>query len=199
MLRQLDALRGLLKARRPEQVAQRCGGEYDDGEVRFRYWGAWVAVSWPELTAQYEDREQPCSTFDTAMLFYYLSTADGAPMADRWVAFRELEDGAFYHQAFQGYSGDLLARAFGGKSDSFDQAAQALEGSALPAFAPHAFAFQALPRIRLAAVLWPGDDEFPSRASILFDAAARHYMTIDGLALLGAGLARRLLRAVDSS
>jgi hypothetical protein len=49
-----------------------------------------------------------------------------------------------------------------------------------------------LPRIQLAAILWPGDEEFPARASVLFDGAASHYMTIDGLALLGAGLARRL-------
>jgi hypothetical protein len=199
MLRQLDALREGLQAQRPEQVALRCGAEYDDDQIRFKYWGAWVAISWPELTARRERRDQSCSTFDTAMLFYYLSTADGAPMADRWVAFRELEDGAFYHQAFQGYSGDLLAGAFGEQPASFDQAADALGGDALPAFAPHAYAFQGLPRIRLAAVLWPGDEEFPSRASILFDAAARHYMTIDGLALLGAGLARRLLRAANSS
>jgi hypothetical protein len=195
MLRQLDTLRDLLQARQPEHVAHRCGGEYKKGVVRFKYWGQSVTVSWPDLLAHHEDQDQPCSTFDTAMLFYYLSTADGTPMADRWVAFRELEDGAFYHQAFQGYSGDLLAKTFGEDPDAFDRAAETLEGTTLPAFASHTFAFKALPRVRLAAVLWPGDEEFPSRASILFDGASRHYMTIDGLALLGAGLARRLLRA----
>lgn len=199
MLRQLDTLRELLQARQPQQVAHRCGGNHRDGAVSFRYWDERVSVDWPELTAYNLDRSQPCSTFDKAMLFYYLSTADGASMADRWVSFRELEDGTFYHQAFQGYSGDLLAEAVGKQPDSFDQAATAMRGAALPGFAPHAFAFHALPRIRLAAVLWPGDEEFPSRASILFDAASRHYMTIDGLALLGAGLARRLVRAAQPS
>ena len=47
--------------------------------------------------------------------------------------------------------------------------------------------------IRLAGVLWPGDDEFPARASVLFDAADSEYMTTDGLALLGRGLAGRLI------
>jgi len=51
-----------------------------------------------------------------------------------------------------------------------------------------------LPRIRLASILYPGDDEFPARASVLFDAAASHYMTTDGLALLGAGLVGRLIK-----
>jgi hypothetical protein len=49
--------------------------------------------------------------------------------------------------------------------------------------------------VRIAVALWPGDEDFRSRASVLFDAAASHYMTTDGLALLGAGLARRLSRA----
>ncbi len=58
-----------------------------------------------------------------------------------------------------------------------------------------AFAFQPLPRIRLAAILYPGDEEFAARASVLFDAAASHYMTTDGLALLGSGLVGRLIKA----
>lgn len=195
MLRQLDTLRELLQARQPEQVAHRCGGSYEEGAVSFKYWDAEVSVSWPDLEARNLDLDQPCSIFDTAMLFYYLSSADGAPIADRWVSFRELQDGAFYHRAFQGYSGDVLVKAFGDEPSSFDRAAASLQSTTLKGFAPHAYAFRALPRLRLAAVLWPGDEDFPSRAMILFDAASRHYMTIDGLALLGAGLARRLARA----
>ena len=66
---------------------------------------------------------------------------------------------------------------------------------ALPALAPYAFSFSPLPMIRLACALWPGDEDFPSKASILFDASASHYMPTDGLALLGSGLARRLIKA----
>jgi hypothetical protein len=60
---------------------------------------------------------------------------------------------------------------------------------------PAAYAFTPLPRIRQALALWPGDDDFPSRATVLFDAHSHHYMTTDGLALLGSGLARRVIRA----
>ena len=64
--------------------------------------------------------------------------------------------------------------------------------SALPGVA---YAFQPLPRIRLASILYLGDEEFPARAMVLFDAAASHYMTTDGLALLGAGLVGRLVQS----
>ena len=128
------------------------------------------------------------------MLIFYLQTADGAPMADRWISFRELPNGGFYHQAFQGYSGNRVAGAFGESPDLFDAAAKSLGGWRLTGLAEHAFAFQPLPRVRLAVVLWPGDEDFPTKVSVLFDASASHYMTTDGLALLGSGLTGRLIK-----
>jgi len=191
MLRRLDELREVVLTQEPVQLAARCGASFDSGRLSLTYWGAHVHITWPALTAE-SDQGHALSTFDHAMLLYYLAQADGAPMADRWIAFRELPDGAFYHQAFTGYSGNQLAQTFGDRPDDFAAAALALNGLRLPALAEHAFAFQALPHIRLAAALYPGDEDFPAKAAVLFDAAASHYMVTDGLALLGAGLARRL-------
>lgn len=195
MLRQIDRLRKSIQASTPEVIADRCGATYDGSNVGLIFWGDRVTLSWPDLEACHLTNGSPCSTFDSAMLLYYLLTADGAPMSDRWISFRELPDGAFYHQAFQGYSGNVIAHTFSDDMEAFEQAARELKGTALPALAPSAFAFQPLPRVRIACVLWPGDDEFPTRASVLFDAAASHYMPTDGLALLGAGLARRLIKS----
>jgi len=199
MSRQMETLRASIQEHEPAAVADRCGGSFEGDRLCLTFWGKPVGLSWPDLQAHQAPEVTPCSTFDTAMLLYYIHTADGTPMADRWISFRELPDGAFYHQAFQGYSGDLLARAFGDESKAFNGASRALDGWSLPALAPYAYAFQPLPRIRLAAVLWPGDEEFPPRASVLFDASASHYMPTDGLALLGAGLAQRLIRTASST
>ena len=195
MLRRLDELRAELHTRQPQVVADRCGANYREGGIQLKYWGQSVAIPWDSLAPIFVDEEKPCSTFDSAMLIYYLHTAKGTDLADRWIAFRELPGGAFYHQAFQGYSGDKVARRFGERLEDFELAAQKLDGWRLTALAPFAFAFQPLPRLRLASALWPGDEDFPSRASILFDAAADQYLTTDGLALIGAGLAGRLLHA----
>ena len=88
-----------------------------------------------------------------------------------------------------------MAGVYGLDPDLFHEAARALNGWRLPALAEFAYAFQPLPRVRLAAVLWPGDEDFPAKGSILFDGASSHYMTTDGLALLGSGLAGRLIKA----
>lgn len=194
MLRQLEELRLAVRRQVPEALAARCGAVYQAHEIRLAYWDRQACLDWPALEAHWMPEGNPASTYDTAVLLYYLRQADGSPMADRWIGYRDLPGGTFYNQAFQGYSGDRLAGVFGQSPEAFDAAARALAGLHLPALAEHAYAFQPLPRIRLAAVLWPGDEEFPARASVLFDAAAAHYMTTDGLALLGSGLVGRLIK-----
>jgi hypothetical protein len=192
MLRQLEVLRADVCLNAPAPLAARCGGSFAESQILLKYWGEQVQIAWPSLEAIYLPGGKPCPIFDVGVLLYYLHTADGSPLADRWISFRELPGGGFYHLAFQGYSGDQMARAFNEHPAAFHNAARALDGWHLSGIAEYAYAFQPLPRIRLAAIFWPGDDEFPARGQVLFDAAAPHYMTTDGLALLGAGLARRL-------
>jgi len=190
MLRQIESLRGKAQARNPHILADSCGGSYQNECLELQYWGRIVSLAWPALSARYEPEGPAFSVFDTAMLLYYLVTADGATLADRWIGFRELPDGAFYANAFQGYSGNRLAHTFGERPQAYTAAAQALDGMYLPGLPGLAYAFQPLPRIHLATILYPGDDEFPARGSVLFDAAASHYM----LALLGSGIVSRLAK-----
>ncbi len=194
MLRQVEALRASVRSQPPERLRDRAGATFSGAALHLAYWGEAVAVAWPSLEPRLEATSAPCTVFDTAMLLYYLKTSDGSSLADRWIGFRELPDGAFYSLAYQRYSGDRIARAFGNDAETFHAAARALGGIRLTAMG-HAYAFAPLPRLRLAAVLWPGDDEFLAQGAVLFDASASHYMTIDGLALLGGGLAGRLEKA----
>lgn len=194
MLRQLDELRATVSTLQPEALAARSGGLFQYDQLILTYWGRQVSIQWPDLQARYLQGEA-CPVFDMTLLLFYLRSADGAPLAERWISFRELPGGAFYHLAYKGYSGDQVARFFADRPAAFHEAARKLDGVHLPGLAEFAYAFLPLPRLRLAAILWPGDEEFPTRGQVLFDAAASHYMTIDGLAILGAGLARRLERA----
>jgi hypothetical protein len=195
MLKKLDALRAEILATQPGRLAVNIGGILIDRHIQLTYWGAPVSISLPELKARKLVDGSECSVYDTGMLLYYLRQADGTPMAERWIGYRELPGGNFYSQAFQGYSGDRLARTFGERPEAYAVAARKMDGVSLDGLPGVAFAFLPLPRIRLAAILYPGDEEFPARASVLFDAAASHYMTTDGLALLGAGLVGRLIQA----
>ncbi|MBN2146070.1 MAG: DUF3786 domain-containing protein [Anaerolineales bacterium] len=199
MLRQVESLRVEVQALSPQILAARCGGLLTKSEISLIYWGKSLVVSWPDLQVCEQTSSKPASLFDAAMLLYYLHSADGSPLTGRWIGYRELPDGAFYSQAFQGYTGNRIASSLGERPEAFCTAAKALGGERLPALPGEAYVFLPLPRIPLAAILYPGDEEFPARASILFDAAVSHYMTTDGLALLGAGLTGRLIKTAQNA
>lgn len=155
-------------------------------------------VTWPDLVvypAASDDvlsSAEPCTANLQALILYYLAMADGTPPAGNWIAFRELPDGWLYHQAFQGYTGDELVRAYGNDVDAFRAAAEALGGRRID-IGDAGYAFDIMPRVWMAVVYWLGDDEFPPNAKVLFDESAAHYLTTDGLAVLGHHLMHMLL------
>lgn len=147
----------------------------------------------PSQPSSAEAASNQANPLDQALLMYYLTTADGAPLTGNWISFSELQDGRFYIQAFQGYTGQELARAFEDDRFAFEQAAQALGGTPFP-LGDAAYAFQALPKTPLLAVYWQGDEDFPASCQVLFDSAANHYLPTDAYAILGSTLTRRLIR-----
>ena len=146
---------------------------------------------WP----RHSQSDAPCPANTQGLFLYYLATADGTPAAQRWIAFRELPDGWLYQQAFQGYTGHVLAQQVGDDVAALAAACTALDGKALD-LGDCAYAFQVLPAVALALVYWRGDDEFDPEARVLFDAAAPHYLSTDGLAILGSHLVRQVLAHV---
>jgi hypothetical protein len=49
--------------------------------------------------------------------------------------------------------------------------------------------------VPLAIVYWLGEDAIPTKAQVLFDESADHYLPTDALAGLGAQLVRRIMRS----
>jgi hypothetical protein len=199
MDRQMDRLREGLKTRNIGNVAALSGAELRGNQIHLAYWSRPAYYDWDTFEAYWADADQSIGVFDAAMLLYYLHEADGTPMMDEWISYRQLPGGAFYHLAYQRYSGDILANVFGEDPESYVQACRGYGGEPLTGISEFAFAFQPLPRIRLAAVLWPGDEDFHTKAAILFDASGSHYLTTDGLGLLAGGLASRIVKTYKAA
>ncbi len=183
----------------PQEAARRAGARYlaraDGGSlIELDCLGRRLQVSYPDGEVLDVVQAAPARPGHSLLALHYLLCADGQPLADRWVAFRELPDGFLYAQAFCGRTEPHLAATFGHDPERLTRAARAIGGRPI-AFGDAAFAFQALPRVRLAVVLHLGDDEFPPAISLLFDGAAGHYLATDDLAVLGGMLAGMLLRA----
>ena len=191
----LDELRASLSSIDAERIAELSGARYKSaGELHFSMWDRPVRIVCGEWLAYPIGEDQPLTAFDQALLLYYLATADGTPLHGEWIAFSELPDGRFYNQAFQGYTGMELARAFKDDQPAFEQAAQSL-GGVRHSLGHASFVFQALPRAPILAIYWQGDEDFASTCQLLFDAAASHYLPTDAYAILGSTLTRKLIKA----
>ena len=189
---QIDEIRAALAERDPAEVAEVCGATLSgDGRLVIEFFGQPYMVIWPEVRVQ-DTEGAECPTPVQSSLLQHLERANGAPLADRWVSLRELPNGAFYERAFQGYTGQRLARTFGSDIEGLREAARSIGGEELEV-GDAGFRVWALPRVPLAVVYWAGDDEFPASAQVLFDASATHYHHLEMLAHLGSILCSRLL------
>lgn len=197
--RRIAELRGALQGANPLALAQRTGSAYrplDGGQGRFDFalWREPVWMAYPRWVLFQGKSGQPMADIFQALALYYFTTADGALPSGEWISFTDLPDGRFYTQAFQSYTGQPLAQAFGGDLAAFRLAASKVGGQEYP-LGDAAFVFQALPRVSLLAVYWLGDEDFPASAQVLFDANASRWLPTDAYAILGSTLARRLIAA----
>ncbi len=197
LLPKVNRLRAQLARQNPRAVAEQSGASIDEnGSLRLIVWGKEYALRFPECIVRDSDGAE--TRMDRqALVLMYLNTADGTPRAGRWLRYRELPGGLFYAHAFNGYAEQRLAKAFHAAPEKFSRAANDLGGTKLAFGNSAAFEFIAMPRIHLAAMLWSGDDDFPSSANILFDAAVSHYLPTDVVGALGSQLVSRLLGVPD--
>jgi hypothetical protein len=194
----LDEYRGRLERIPPALVAERSGAAYLElgqgrGEFHLPFLGSTVVVTYPDFHALNAAGET-LPTVKQALLVYYFHTANGAPLTGDWISFADLTDGRVYTSAFQGYSGDELAKSFLLELDLFQTACQKTGG--LPAaFGDAAYRFSCLPRLDLLVVYHLGDEDFPSSCKVLFSANANQVLPTEACAILGSMLTQKILRA----
>jgi hypothetical protein len=184
----------------PRKLVMRTGCMQDpDGDYRLSLMGREYRVSSSLFSVTRADTGQEASSFTKSLVLTYMVTADGTTPSGRWIGFRELPNGMFYVQAFQGYSGSRLVRELSQAGIGVVRAIQAagpeLGGNPLD-IGDAGYAFAVLPRVKMALAGWQGDDEFPSQATVLFEDTAAQYLPTDGLAILGSQLVGRVLAAV---
>jgi len=192
----VDELRIFLRQIPVHLLAERTGAQYQAigpgrGVFRLSLFSSPAIVTFPGLVGfNANDEELPLSS--QAILAYYFYTSDGASLRGQWISFAELADGRIYNQAFQGYSGDELVKAFGLDVDSFKVACEKAGGKAT-LIGDAAYIFYALPRLPLLVNYWCGDEDFPSSCKILFDSSVTHYLPTDVCAILGSMLTRKVI------
>jgi hypothetical protein len=191
----VEEARSTLRSVKPGKLVLRSGCEQDEnGDFHLTlFWQEYV-ISADDFTVRLADTGKQAPSFFQSLILTYLVTADGTTPSSRWIGFRELPDGMFYVQAFEGYTGGRLVRELQGGIEAFRHAAEAMGGERLD-IGDAGYVFSILPRVRMALVYWEGDEEFSSQARVLFEDTDASYMPTDGLAILGSQLVGRILKA----
>lgn len=192
-----EELRQDLRKRNVDILAENTLSKYighTDGSGHFSlyFWEDEITVTYPAFEIGITSTARPLNPGQEALILYYFFTANGTQPSGEWISFSNLQDGRFYAQAFQGYSGKELAKEFHNDKMRFEHAAGLLYGKPYP-LGDAAFEFVVLPKVHLLVVFWQGDDDFPPNYQILFDSFVNNYLPTDACAIAGSMLTRKLI------
>lgn len=192
--------RNRLRERDPFEVARKAAmgirpGHSGETILFGEHWTETYEIKWPDLTVKSIRGETPPLEIE-AIWLHYLDRAGGLPLAGRWVNLSEI-GGLFYQQAFQGYSGDLIARAWSENPEGLRQRCLAEGGWQFDGPGDLAFEWRVLPRLPVCLCFRCSKDSSGAWATILFDAAAGYYVAADVAAISGSRLTQRLIHGAD--
>jgi len=118
--------------------------------------------------------------FSRISILHYLVHAQSLPVSGRLVAPGDLASGQLYFRGSHILPTDRVAKAYGDSPERFLARGRALGGQAIT-YGDASVRLFPLPRVPVVVVLWRGDDEFPARASLLFDATCEAHLAADVL------------------
>ena len=196
-----------LRAMDPADVTIRSLAEYDaqSAEYRLRILTDEVRISPEKRTVEWPPKM--CAAPSTALRagkppgfhywlvsVVYLLSAKALRPKGQWVSATSLPYGEFFFRGPHALPTDAVATAFADRPEAFERAAAALGGTPWPS-ARRAFVLPALPRVPMLAQFWERDEEFPARASFLFDSTAGEHLMVDAILALSAIVAKRLVES----
>jgi hypothetical protein len=167
----------------PLDMAVSSGTEYNRKTEAFyvRYLTEEYKVTFPFGEVVYAQKNDPVPITVKVILLHYLLRAGGQPLKKRLISFKDIpEGGMLYLEPFNNRVINYLLAVFGKKPGLMTEAAQVLGGEKTP-FGDHSVQLPILPHLPITYVLWEADDEFPARATVLFDATAPFYLPTEDL------------------
>ncbi len=186
----------------PSEVAGRSLAEYDERAGAYRLSiladellirPAGRSVSWADVERR---GDKPPGFHYWLVSVVYLISARPEPCAGEWVGPSSLPYGEFFFRGPHELPTGAIADTYGADAERFADAARRLGGRPWPQGC-NAFELPALPKIPILVQLWERDEEFPARASFLFDRATCSHLPIDAVLSLSVIVANRLVEAGD--
>lgn len=129
------------------------------------------------------------------MVLYYLSKAKDIPLSRTWISEKDLLGGETFFRGPHALSVDIVEEKYGDNPEGFIEAGKILGGTPVR-FGDKSIAIDVFPRIPIIYILWVKDEEFPTRAGVLFDANIGSHFTLDIIWIMINEVSRRLVEAL---
>jgi len=146
------------------------------------------------LTEEGTPTEEDLTREFTLMVLFYLLHAKNIPLVRKWISEKDLPGGEAFFRGPHALSVDLIKKKYGNSPEDFIEAGKALGGTPVR-FGDRSLALDVFPRIPIVYILWMGNEEFPPRAGILFDASVESHFTLDMIWIMVNEVSRRLVEA----
>ncbi|MBS3791595.1 DUF3786 domain-containing protein [Candidatus Bipolaricaulota bacterium] len=191
---QKKEIRRNLRTSEPEEIAKRSGARFEEGEIRVKFFDEEFQVKTPEF--EVKQSSDPEKRHLAELILNYLSLANFPSGSGEWIAFREIPHGDFYSSNFKKNTENRLSRKFQNGREKFVLVSEKLGGEKID-MGDSGYAFQALPRFKIALVFWSGGDEFRDKVNVLFEKPAPECLTPEGLSLLGKKFCNRFVEEAE--
>ena len=122
----------------------------------------------------------PAEFSEQLCILAYLINAREEPVANKLVGAEALEGGQFFFRGHHSLPTRKLEKAFSQRPEQLYQVAREFHAKQCQ-FGDASIELYVLPRIPLTMIIWGQCDEFPARASILFDQTAAAHLPLDAL------------------
>jgi hypothetical protein len=158
----------------PMEAAARCNVPFDGQAFLLRLMGADYRAAFPKFELLLLDGGVENPVHDESirvLLLRYLCGGRWKPARGAQLSYNDIPWGALYFRNFEGRCIKRIERTFGGNTRRFSRIfeanrslrAEKLDGKEC------GWRFEFFDGLFMSIIIWQGDDEFPSKAQILFD------------------------------
>ncbi len=155
-------------------------------------------VTLPDITVSLSGGGDEVELRDKVLILHYLERAKGTTLANRLIAYQELEEGAVYYPSFFQRAVKPLVEYFGPTPGRLLSAAEIM-GGIKTKYGDASVVIPAFSQVPINIVVWKGDEEFPPNASILFDDTVLDYLSAEDINVLCQTITWRLIKSLKSN
>ena len=182
----MEHYKAVFAAADPAALAERSRVPYAEGEQKFSLTllGRPVTVSWPDMTARFEDAGTETASNTRILLARLILEGTLIPSRGQMLAYTDMPWGNVYAQQFRGRCILRLAGSYGSNLLGFDAAAVQVAG--VPADSgDRSYDLPFLEGLTVRLILWEGDEEFRPTAQILFSDNFSSAFSAEDIAVVG--------------